>query len=208
MRTCFASVALLGASCGSDEVVGSPFAVEVVSFLPGPGAGFGQDELPDVVLGPPSPAGSPQAASLGVLSLGLGGSIVVRLGRAATDGPGPDLVVFENPFLIAGGPRVFGESGEVAVSDDGEQFEVFACDPEAEPPAGCAGWGVVTGSGDDFSEDAPVDPRRVGGDAFDLAAVGLDEATFIRITDRGATSAAPSAGFDLDAVAAAAGDGA
>ncbi|HEY1087459.1 MAG TPA: cell surface protein, partial [Archangium sp.] len=51
-----------------------PWADRVVRFTPGPGAGFGQDKLPDVVLGPPSGLGDSQG-SLDVLALGKGGVI-------------------------------------------------------------------------------------------------------------------------------------
>jgi hypothetical protein len=202
-------MAVAGVGCApQQDEAGSPYAVAIVSYAPGPGAGFGQDSIPDVVLGPPAPAGSAAAGSLDVLSLGQGGSIVLRLGRPARDGPGPDLLIFENPFQIAGGERIFGESGEVAVSVDGERFEAFSCAAEEVPAFGCAGWGVVRGAPSDFPNDAPLEPQAVGGDAFDLATVGMDEATFVRITDRaqaaGAVGGAPSAGFDLDAVAVAA----
>jgi hypothetical protein len=190
-----ASIAIAVSAC-SGEV---PYAVEVVSFLPGPGAGFGQDALPDVVLGPPQ-GGSPNQGSTHVLSLGQGGAIVLRLGQAAVDGDGPDLIVFENPFAVGGGSAVFGEPGEVAVSSDGSDFVAFPCAPAAPPPNGCAGYGLVhAGSENDI--DA-TDPERAGGDSFDLAEVGLREARYVRITDRGSAAVAPSAGFDLDAVAA------
>jgi hypothetical protein len=40
-----------------------------------------------------------------------------------------------------------------------------------------------------------------GGDAFDLAALGLVEVGYVRIQDLGLGGEAPSGGFDLDAVA-------
>ena len=42
-----------------------------MSFEPGGNAGFGQDQLPDVVLGPPMGKGTSRG-SLDVLSLGVG----------------------------------------------------------------------------------------------------------------------------------------
>ena len=42
------------------------------------------------------------------------------------------------------------------------------------------------------------DPELAGGDAFDLADIGLSEAKYIRVTDSGASGAG---GFDLDAIA-------
>ena len=40
-----------------------------------------------------------------------------------------------------------------------------------------------------------------GGDQFDLATLGVTEARFVRIRDMQEAGAAPTAGFDLDAVA-------
>ena len=75
----------------------TPFAGRVVSFTPGEFAGFGQEGLPHIVLGPPHGAGAGMG-SLDVLSLGRGGDIVLELGLLLVDGPGVDLLVFENPF--------------------------------------------------------------------------------------------------------------
>jgi hypothetical protein len=47
-----------------------------------------------------------------------------------------------------------------------------------------------------------ADPRVSGGDGFDLAAVGLRRARFVRVRDlRTQGRADPATGFDLDAVA-------
>lgn len=176
-----------------------PFAVEVVSFTPGPGAGKGQDQLPDVVLGAPHGGGENKGNVDDVLSLGKGGEIILRLGREAADGAGPDFIVFENAFKIAGGDTVFAEPGEVSVSDDGVAFAVFPCAPANPAPNGCAGEApVLAGDGDDATN-----PDTAGGDQFDLADLGLASARFIRIVDKGPGGPAPSAGFDLDAVAVA-----
>lgn len=185
-------------ACGPAE----PFARAVVSFDEGAGAGFGQDALPGVVLGPPHGGASSQG-STDVLSLGQGGVIVLELGAAAEDGPGADLIVFENPFVVATTGAVFTEPGEVAVSEDGVLFVAFPCAPADPAPNGCAGFGVVHAGADNDVD--PTDPTAAGGDAFDLADVGLVRARFVRISDRGgdvgAGAAAPTAGFDLDAVA-------
>jgi hypothetical protein len=182
-----------------DEGEDVPFAVEVLSFSPGEGAGFGQDRMPDVVLGPPVSSGSTSSGSLDVVSLGARGEIVLRLGLPLVDEEGPDLLVFENPFLVNtdAGPSTLptAEPGEVAVSEDGETFVTFACAPEAAAPNGCAGYALVLGG-------EPTDPETAGGDAFDLADVGLSSASFVRITDKGPeTGVGVSAGFDLDAIA-------
>ncbi len=103
-----------------------PYASSVESFSPGGGAGFNRDKLPGLVLGPPQGAGTGQG-SLDVLSLGSGGEIVLGFGaRSIVDGPGADLLVFENPFWPDGNARdVFAELGEVSVSEDGETWHAF-----------------------------------------------------------------------------------
>ena len=74
------------------------YAQELVSFEPGEGAGYGQDKLPNVVLGPPQ-IGEPISGSTDVLSLGVGGEIVLAFVDVnIVDGPGVDFVVWENPF--------------------------------------------------------------------------------------------------------------
>lgn len=181
-----------------------PYARNVVELAFGDGAGFGQADLPEVVLGPPQGRG-PQAGSLDVLSLGVGGTIVLDFGpRDLVDGPGPDLVVFENPFWVGNDPtRVFAELGEVAVSLDGTTWSTFACDPagtgEGRFP-GCAGW-TPTLAYDQLAL-VPLDPMLTGGDTFDLEDLGLERARYVRIRDLAEMGAAPSAGFDLDAVGA------
>ncbi len=180
------------------ETFGSPYAVEVVSYLPGPGAGFGQTELPGVVLGPPKLQGA--SPSLDVLSLGAGGEIVLAFDAAITDGPGPDFVVFENPFWVMGDPTdPYAELGEIAVSADGVTWSAFACDHEGDGAghfAGCAGWSPTAG----FDAETPLDPAQCGGDAFDLSDLGVSEARFVRILDLDGGGDSPSVGFDLDAV--------
>ncbi len=203
MTRASAALALLLAACGPPD----PFAHGVVRFDAGAGAGFGQDAMPEVVLGPPQGGASSQG-STDVLSLGQGGVIVLDLGAPVEDGPGPDLIVFENPFVVATTGAVFAEPGEVALSEDGVTFVAFPCAPGEPAHNGCAGFGVVH-AGADNGVDA-TDPAAAGGDAFDLGDVGLARARYVRITDRGAdlgaSAAAPTAGFDLDAVAVVARD--
>lgn len=182
-----------------DDGNDGPFAVEVVSFTPGQGAGFGQDKMPDVVLGAPVAAESTSSGGLDVLSLGARGEIVLRIGTPIVDEDGVDLLVFENPFLVntEAGPSTepSAEPGEVSVSVDGTTFVAFACAPDEPSPNGCAGYGLVLGG-------EPTDPETAGGDAFDLADVGLSSASYVRIIDRGPeTGGGTTAGFDLDAIA-------
>ena len=174
-----------------------PYADRVVRILPGTGAGFGQDRFPEVVLGPPSGAGA-SSGSLDVLSLGREGLIELEFTDVvAVDGPGVDLLVFENPF------GTFFETGVVSVSDDGVDWRQFPCDAtdiDAGFP-GCAGTHVV------FANPAmgisATDPAVSGGDGFDLALVGLRRARFVRVVDSGANRfyGPPGGGFDLDAIA-------
>ena len=117
------------------------------------------------------------------------------------DGPGVDLLVFENPFQKVGGD-IFAETASVSVSDDGATWYDFACaatDSDGGFP-GCAGTHPVHSSpGNGVS---PTDPAVAGGDGFDLAAVGLARARFVRLTDTGLNSyGGNSGGFDLDALA-------
>jgi hypothetical protein len=182
------------------------FVDEIVSFTPGTQAGFGQAELPAIILGPPKGAGDLQG-SLHVLALGNGGEIVVRFTEAVIcDDAGPDFTIFENAFHAGGldGP-VFAEVGIVAVSQDGETFFEFPYD--AGDLSGFAGLAPVHSHPDNDID--PLDPAVSGGDSFDLADLGLAWAAYVRITDPGASIPDPgnivppgnSAGFDLDAIA-------
>ena len=177
-----------------------PFADRVVSFSPGPHAGFGQNGYPEIVLGSPEGRGA-TSGSLNVLSLGQGGTIILEMtDLEITDGPGPDLLVFENPFLG------WFETAAVAASMDGETWHEWPCDAEDLPNLfpGCAGVSYVHAN-----SDQPIDPtsaKDAGGDTFDLAAIGLPAARFIRIRDSGRNFhgyGETTGGFDLDAVAAA-----
>lgn len=178
-----------------------PFADRVVSFTPGAFSGFGQDALPGIVLGAPHGRGA-SAGSLHVLSLGKLGEVVLAFDDVAlVDEDGPDLLVFENTF------RGWVETGEVSASEDGLTWSTWPCDPaDAEGGyPGCAGVRAVLSSRDNGID--PTDPVVAGGDAFDLADVGLARARYIRVRDTGANEldglgyAGTTGGFDLDAVA-------
>lgn len=176
------------------------FASRVVRFEPGEGATWGRSRLPDVVLGPPRGGGEFMGGT-DVLSLGAGGSVCLELEGEAYDGPGVDLLVFENAFTIAGTDRVFIELGEVSVSDDGVRFVTFACASRQAPYAGCAGRSPVYSTPENGLD--PADPRVAGGDGFDLADVGLSRARFVCVRDLETQALAPpTTGFDLDAVVA------
>lgn len=181
------------------RVVGGPFATRVVSFTPGEGAGFGATRMPDVVLGPPQGAGE-RMGSTDVVSLGVRGEIVLGFDHDLVDGPGPDLMIFENAFSVDGDPqRLWAELAEVSVSDDGVTWTVFPC-ASAGDGAGCAGRARVYSSA--ASGVCALDPTVSGGDGYDLATVRVQRARFVRIRDLGTLGLMPPAsGFDLDAVA-------
>ena len=187
----------VGGDHGGDAAKGAdPFADRVVSFHPGKGSGYGQNKMPGVVLGPPDGNGA-QGGSLDVVSLGQDGTIVLALDDIGLiDGPGPDLLVFENAFSS------WVETGIVAVSEDGETWLEWPCaaSDAAGGFAGCAGVHPVFASLDNGID--PTDPAVAGGDAFDLHDLGITHARFVRIRDSGANHYdAPSGGFDLDAIA-------
>jgi hypothetical protein len=183
----------------------------VVQASYGPGAGDGQDKLPGVIQGGPSGGGASGGNTDDVLSLGVGGEIVVDFGAYdVVDGPGPDLVVFENPFLVSAYVP-YAEPARVAVSasePSPQSFVEFPCDlsltqgdPVAKvwPYPGCAGVKPVLASPEQCVPAS--DPQLAGGDAFDLADLGLTQARYLRVRDAGVSQLGnTSKGFDLDAV--------
>ncbi len=179
-----------------DAVAEDPFADVVVSFTPGDYAGFGESLYPDIVLGPPEGGGA-GSGSTDVLSLGDGGEIVLEfLDIIAVDGPGVDLLVFENPF------STWFETGHVAVSEDGATWFEFPCDPldDANAYPGCSGVEPVLSS--TANNIDATDPAVSGGDAYDLADVGLATARYVRVRDSGANVyTGTTGGYDLDAIA-------
>jgi hypothetical protein len=195
-----------GAAGAAPQISAEPaYASSVESFEPGTGAGYNNDKLPGIVLGPPQGKGTDQG-SLDVVSLGAGGEIVLAFGDLGiVDGPGPDLIVFENPFWPGGdASQVFYELGEVSVSEDGDTWHTFACDAEGDGKGnfpGCAGWTPTLAY--DAATLVPLDPAKSGGDAFDLADVGVKHARFVKIRDlETLPPGIKTTGFDLDAVAA------
>ncbi len=198
-----ASPATGGAETGASSGSAGPracdgYATEVVAVTYGPGSGFGKDAMPGVVLGPPLGAGD-LSGSLDVVSLGNGGMITLGFGGRIVDQDGPDFIVFENVFFAGGDPAApYAEIAAVEVSADGVAWSAFPCAASELPFDGCAGW-HPTYAGSDPAVD-PRDPTAAGGEAFDLADVGLSEARFVRIVDR-ADLTGLSGAFDLDAVA-------
>ncbi|HYS78948.1 MAG TPA: hypothetical protein VEO94_08925, partial [Candidatus Dormibacteraeota bacterium] len=187
---------------------------------------------PGIVLGPPGNA-TPTTGSLSVMSLGHGGQITLEFtDNEIVDGPGPDFIAFENPFFCTAVPltasdpySVFAEPGLVEASDDGVDFRMFPYDATAlsQVTTLCTDKSLLqrliglmgitpsfTGNytiPDDplvFDPAAPGGVSGHGGDAFDLATVGLGRARFVRITDPNLPIGIPGAseGLDLDSVVA------
>lgn len=212
--------------CFADEVIAFG-----VGFTP-PESGQRVAELPGIVLGPPGDS-FPNTGSTSTVSLGHNGWILLAFtDNAIVDGPGPDFIVFENAFFKSFIPTdpaqtysVFAEPGSVSVSDDGINFFEFPFDaaalslvgqdatPSSALPllAGLAGvTPTFTGNWTVPDDPASWDPdgrggvSGAGGDAFDLAAVGLARARYILIADLGLDTgfAGPAEGFDLDSVVA------
>ena len=193
---------------GGAPVIGAA-KVEKVSY--GTGAGYGQGNLPGVIQGGPHGGGS-SGGSTDVLSLGEGGEIVLSFGPYdIVDGPGPDLIVFENPMLTA--PyQPFAEPGIVGLASKSMgagDFTDFPCDlkvtqgdPKKKtwPYPGCAG--VKPAVANVKSNGIrPDDPAKAGGDAFDLSTLKIKQARYLRIKDAGVSKmGTTSRGFDLDAV--------
>ena len=83
---------------------------------------------------------------------------------------------------------------------NGRKPVCFTCSNGSFPYTGCAGWHPVYSHPDNGID--PFDLDVAGGDAFDLAEVGVAKARYIMIVDDGDSGAfGTTAGFDLDAVA-------
>jgi cysteine-rich repeat protein len=122
--------------------------------------------------------GGPTQQSLDVYSIPAGEHLVLGWeGRRVVDGPGLDLVVFENAFRYGDG-LTFMDPTVVEVSADGERWVAFPHDyvaedettysPREEHWVGFAGVRPVLLHVDEAAVD-PFDPQAAGGDAFDLA---------------------------------------
>ncbi|MFI5377823.1 MAG: hypothetical protein ACHRHE_00835 [Tepidisphaerales bacterium] len=121
-----------------------------------------------------------------VYTLGVGGSLTLGFDngpapRVIRDQPGPDFIVFENPFYAGGDPAsCFSELMYVEVSSNGvdfARFPVVSNTPGPVPAYGTINPADVSGFGGVHPVLAnvktnninPFDPAVAGGDAFDLA---------------------------------------
>lgn len=174
----------------------SRFVTGAIQHIFGSGQDTGQDLFPAPILGPPKGAGC-CAGSSDVVSLGDGGTVTVEFaGAKIVNGPGPDFIVFENPFNVGGDPQnPYAELASVEVSEDGVTWSGFSCTATKYPYEGCAGWHPVLANAESNTIN-PTDPAVAGGDPFDLEDIGVAAARYVRITDRADLSTV----FDLDAV--------
>ena len=176
------------------SLIADPWGDESPFVQYGEGAGYGQADYPENILGPPDPDATPASPAVGedeLLTLGKEGMVVIEFtDNTVINGDGPDFTVFENVMYT--GSTYFRECAFVEVSQDGQNWTMFP--HSIETLEGLAG--VWPTSGDD-----PTNPDVSGGDQFDLDTVSLAWIRFVRLTDCG--DAVEDGGlFDLDAVAA------
>ncbi len=134
--------------------------------------------------GPADALGAPDRS--GVVSLGDGGAITLTFDRPITDGPGPDLAVFENGFPLAGAASDFLELAFVEVSTDGQTFARFPAVSLTPTDAQVGTFGTLDAS--DLNNLAGKDLSGFGTpfDLADLPAVaGVDplRITQVRLVD-------------------------
>jgi hypothetical protein len=166
-----------GATCAFAQTP-SRFATRVVAFDTNGNLGGGVFR-PENALGAPT-GGGRNVGSTDVHSLGVGGSLTLGFDVAGADGPGADLLVFENAFTTGDPTRSFAEVAFVEVSSNGTTFARFPArylgpdvDPGAFGTVAIGGYDNLAGSTPVLAGTAPgTDPFDVvlaGGDAFDLA---------------------------------------
>jgi len=192
----FSMIGLLAAGCseiGPDAAPGAEAAdgsditsapsvrlADTVVDAPGAtGTGFGDStRAVNGVRGAGNSSGSLDVFSLGYTADGNDHITLAWSGGRLQNGPGPDLVVFENPFLFSGG--TFMDIVLVEVSIDGVEFRALAHDYTAANPAayvadptlwpGFAGRTPVRLNVDTNPVD-PFDATAAGGDQLDLDTV-------------------------------------
>jgi hypothetical protein len=128
------ALAGVGSDCFPDRVV--VYAVGTISSPPA----FNSWQ-PGIVLGPPGNA-TPTTGSLTVLSLGHGGSITLAFtDNEIVDGPGPDFIVFENPFFCTAPPLTAADPWAPSPSPaSSRRATTVTFPPSFTPAARCRWW--------------------------------------------------------------------
>lgn len=177
----------------------------VYSFIPGEGQFSGQEAeyYPQNIFGKPDKNATNELPSNDknqILSIGLDGEITIGFKNyLIVDKPGLDFIIFENAFINPVNNKIFAEPAIISVSSDGISFVAFPFD--SLTLIGCAGITPTYGN--------PADYKNCGGDKFDLADIGMNNITHIRIKDISRMTLnnpahpyydAVISGFDLDAV--------
>jgi hypothetical protein len=160
-------------------------------------AGQSSDYFPANVLGSVSAAATvnvPANLPSEVLSLGRNGWVVLGFDGLVLDEAGADFTVFENAFTTPTG-YTFDEWLIVSVSMDGQTWQTFPYD-------------TLTGAGmagrTPTYENAYLNyrnPALSGGDAFDLAQLGLSQARYVRLQDATQYQSFDRLSAEVDAVA-------
>jgi hypothetical protein len=191
---------LAGAAALGFVVLGNDYAVSVLAYAPGAGG----ELSPADAIGPPT-GGGLHAGSLDTASIGVGGSITLEFAVNCANGPGTDLLVCENPFLVGGGPTAFAEVCFVEVSSDGQIFARFPTRYTGPvgpflPTAGAlpAWYSGLAGARPVLANPPlgpdPLDVVHAGGDAFDFSElldhpavlsgdVSVDAIQWVRLVD-------------------------
>jgi len=151
-----------------------------------PGGGNASFGSPNLVLG----AATCNVAD--VISLGDGGELTLTFEAPFSDGPGNDLVVFENGFLSGG--SIFAEMAFVEVSTDGVSFARFPSVSLTAGPVG--GFGAIDptdvsylagkhpGGNQSPCEGTGFDLADLAGDPWVLSGdVDLDEIHYVKVVD-------------------------
>jgi hypothetical protein len=188
----WATTSALGQSRWASSVLNYQFNESQQAF------GHGAEYFPANVLGsvdtgvsPTTPASTPQT----VCSIGKGGYIALGFEPAIIDGPGADFTVFENVLVVQATGAIFDEWMIVSVSNDGVNWVDFPYDTLLG--TGMAGRTPTAATGADY-----LDPSQSGGDSYDLAAIGLSQARYVRVTDATRWQDALRLAADLDAIGA------
>ena len=201
MRALLTAVVLAAslAGCDREEIAADavPELADVVVDAPGhTGEGLGDSgHAIDGVHGAGAAAGNTDDVfSLGY-SPGEDDHVVLSWGgRRVTNGPGADLVVFENAFLVGGGPEAFMDPAIVYLSRDGEEWVAFPHDYAAVDEGT---YSALPGDWSGFAGIAPVllNDDTNPADPFDAAAAGGDQFDLALLPDEGEAAAIKAEGF-------------